>query len=89
MSLLVFFGKGFKFQPDVSNGCPDVSMISMNLNNVATPNTHHIHWHCVIDRINKNEAVNLLHKTDLNEKMEHFKTPFFSIIYKTRVKNVW
>ena len=35
-----FLDKGFKFQPDVCNGCHDVLMMSMNLNNTAILNVH-------------------------------------------------
>ena len=33
-----FSDKGFKFQPDVCNGCHDVLMMSKNLNNIAILN---------------------------------------------------
>ena len=33
-----FLDKGFKFQPNVSNGCCNVLMMSMNLSNIAILN---------------------------------------------------
>ena len=36
---IIFLGKEFNFQQDVSNGCHDVLMMSINLNNIATLNT--------------------------------------------------
>ena len=33
-----FLDKGFNFQPDVCNGCHDLLMISMNLNDIAILN---------------------------------------------------
>ena len=33
-----FLDKGFKFQPNVYNGCCNVLMISMNLSNIAILN---------------------------------------------------
>ena len=32
--------KGFKFQPDVCNGCHDVLMMCINLSNIAIVNMH-------------------------------------------------
>ena len=34
LSLLVFLDKGFKFQPDVCNGCLDVLTMSMNVDDM-------------------------------------------------------
>ena len=33
-----FLDKGFKFQPDVCNGCNDVLMMSVNVNDIAVLN---------------------------------------------------
>ena len=33
-----FLDKGFKFQPNVCNSCPDVSVMSINLNDIVILN---------------------------------------------------
>ena len=38
LPLLLFLDKGFKFQPNVCNGCHDLLMMSMNLSDIATLN---------------------------------------------------
>ena len=68
MALLAFLDKGFKFQPDVCNGCHDVLMILMNLSNITILKIQSVDYRCIIIGISKGEAVNLLQKTDLNEK---------------------
>ena len=42
-----FFEKGFKFPLDVSNGCPDPVMMSMNLSYIAVLNTNGADYRCV------------------------------------------
>ena len=37
-----FLDKGFKFQQTVCNGCHDLSMISINLNDIVILNIHGI-----------------------------------------------
>ena len=63
-----FLDKVFKFQPDVCSECRDLLMISMNLSNIAILNINGVDYRCIISRINKNEAMNLMHNTDLAEK---------------------
>ena len=46
-----FLDKGFRFQATVFNGCHDVLMMSMNLNNIAILNIHGIDYHCIINEI--------------------------------------
>ena len=68
-----FLDKGFKFQPDVCNGCHDVLMMFMNLSDISILNIHGADYRCVITGISKSEAVNLLQNTVLNEKVEQNK----------------
>ena len=64
----MFLDKRFKFQPDISNGCHDVLMMSLNLSDIAIPNIHFAGYCCIIIRISKNEAINLIKNIDLTEK---------------------
>ena len=53
-----FFHKGLKFQPNVCNGCYDLLMMSMNLNDVAILNIKCSDYRCIISGISKNGARN-------------------------------
>ena len=64
-SLLLFLDKTFKFQSDVCNGCHDVSMMSKNLNHISILNIHGANYCCIISRISKSEAVNLMQNINL------------------------
>ena len=52
-----FLNYSFKFQPNVSNRCHYLLVISMNLSNTS-----------IISLISKNEAINLMQNADLTEK---------------------
>ena len=54
-----FLDKGFKFQPDVCNGCHGLLMMPMNLSDIATLNIKGADY-CCISGISKREYVNLL-----------------------------
>ena len=70
-----FLNKAFKFQPNVCNGYYDLLM-SMNLSDIAILNIKGSDYHCIISRISKNEAINLLQNLKLQnvKKVEHYKT---------------
>ena len=46
-----FLDKEFKCEPDVSNGCHDVLLMSMNLSDIIILNIHGADCHCVISGI--------------------------------------
>ena len=68
-----FLEKGFKSQPYVRNGCHVLSMMSINLNDIAILNIHSVDYGCNIFGIRKSDAVNLLENTDLTEKQGYYK----------------
>ena len=68
---IYFLDKGFKFQPNVCNGCHDLLMMSMNLIDIAILIIKYADFCCVISGISKSEAVNLMQNF---EKREHCKT---------------
>ena len=41
-------------------------MMTMNLSNVTISNITNADYHCIISRITKSEAINLIENTDLN-----------------------
>ena len=49
------------FKPDGSNGCHDVLMICMNLNDVTISNSHGVGFPCIISGISS-ETIGLLKK---------------------------
>ena len=69
-----FLNKEFKFQPNVSNGCHDLLMMSMTLSDVAILNIKSADYSCIISTISKSETVNLMQNINLTKKVEHYKT---------------
>ena len=51
---------GFKFQDSVWNGCQDVTMLSVNISNIAIITSKNVDYCCIIQNINKSEAINSL-----------------------------
>ena len=59
--------KGYKFQTNVCNGCYDWLMMSMNLSNIAILNIKSDDYCCIISKIRKSEAINLMQNIDLTK----------------------
>ena len=56
-----FLNEGFKFQqPNFSNRCHDLSMMFANLSDIAILSIEGDYYCCIISRISKNEAINLM-----------------------------
>ena len=55
-----FLNFSFKFQPNASNRCHDLLMMSINLSDVAILNIKGSDYCCIISLISKSEAINLL-----------------------------
>ena len=58
-TIIIFQIMGFKFKPDICNGCRDVLLMSMKLNYIAILNIHSVDYGCNINGISKSEALNL------------------------------
>ena len=52
-----FLNYSFKFQPNSCNRCHDLSMMSMNLSDIAILNIKGSNYRCVISLTSKNEAI--------------------------------
>ena len=63
-----FLSKVFKFQPNASNRCHDLLMMSSKLNYIATLNNKGSDYCCIITGISKSEAIKLFQNIDLTEK---------------------
>ena len=59
--------KGYEFPTNVHNGCYDWLMMSMNLSNIAILNIKSDDYCCIISKIRKSEAINLMQNIDLTE----------------------
>ena len=59
-----FLNKGFKFQTQLCNRYHDLLMISINLSDIAISNTKIADFRCIISRISKSEAINLMQNID-------------------------
>ena len=55
-----FFNRGFKFQDSVCNGCHDLTMLSVNISDIAIITVKNVDYRCIIHNIHKSEAINLL-----------------------------
>ena len=77
-----FLDYSFKFQPNVSNSCHDLLMMSMKLSNIAILSIKGSDYRCTISLIRQNEVIKLMQNVDLTKKAEHYKTKKFIIAYK-------
>ena len=54
------FNHGFKFQDSVWNGCHDLTILSLNISDIAIITVKHVDYRFFIHKIRKSEAINLL-----------------------------
>ena len=60
---------GFKFEPHVSNKCHDVLMTAFELKNIAILNAKRVSFRCILCGISRDEAVNRLYNSMLEDKV--------------------
>ena len=53
----------YKFEPYVCNKCHDISMMTYELENIATLNVKDLHCRCVSRNLTRNDAVNRLNSS--------------------------
>ena len=56
------FNYRFKFQDFVCNGSHDLTMLSVNICDIAIITIKNVDYRCIIHNISKSEAINLLKK---------------------------
>ena len=56
---LLVFNHGFKFQDSVRNGCHDLTIMYLNISDIATITVKNDYYCCIILNINKSEAIKL------------------------------
>ena len=57
-----FLNQEFKFQDYVCNDCHDLTMLSVNISNIAIFTVKNVDYCCNIHKISKYETINLLKK---------------------------
>ena len=62
-----FFNLGFKLQDSVSNDCHDLTMLSVNICDIAVIANKDIDYRCIIYNIRKYEAIKLLKNSVLDD----------------------
>ena len=63
----LFFNYGFKFQDYVCNGCHDLSMLWLNISDIAIITVKNDYYHCIRYKIKKSKAINLLENSVLED----------------------
>ena len=59
---------GYKFQPYLCNGCHAVSMMADELKNIAILNAKGFDYRCILRDISKNDAIDSLSNSVLEDK---------------------
>ena len=57
---LWFFNHGFEFQSSVCNGCRDLTMLYLNISDIAIITVSGVDYCCIIHYIGKHEVIHLL-----------------------------
>ena len=81
-----FFNDGFKFQDCVCNGCHDLTMLSVNISDIAIITVKNVDYHCIIYNISKSEGINSLKNYVLENRGTYEKyCPYKSVmnVYKS------
>ena len=67
------FNHGLKFQCSTCNGCDDLSMLCLNIRDIAIITVKNVDYRCIMYNISKSEAINLLENSVLEDR-----GPFFT-----------
>ena len=59
---------GYKYEPYACNGCHDLSVMAYELKNIAILNVKGVDYRCVLLNMTKNDAINLLNNSWLDNK---------------------
>ena len=64
-----FFNHGFEFQDSVYNGCHVLTMLSVNISDIAIITIKNVDYCCIVHNISKSEAINLLKKSVFEDRV--------------------
>ena len=63
-----FLNKGFKFQSYVCNRCHESLLMSVQLSDIAILEIQNADYCCIISRISKSQALNVMQNIDFTEQ---------------------
>ena len=63
-----FFYHRFKFQDSVCNECHDLTILSVNINDITIITDKNVDYRCIIHKISKSETINLLKNSVLENR---------------------
>ena len=63
-----FFNHGFKFQDYVCNGCHGLTMLSVNINDIAITTVENFDYNYIIYKIRKSDVTDLLNNSVLENR---------------------
>ena len=63
-----FLDGNYKYKPEVCNSCHDISMMDYESENITTLNIKGIDYRCVVWNMTRNNAINRLNKSKLDDK---------------------
>ena len=66
---IAFLNHGFKFQDYICNGCHDLTMLSVNISDIAIITVKNVGYRCIIYNIGKSEGINLLKNSVLENRV--------------------
>ena len=65
---LYFLDSNYEYEPEVCNGCHDISMMAYELERIAILNVKGIAYRCVMWNMTRNYAINRLNSSRLYDK---------------------
>ena len=68
ISHIFFFNHGFEFQGYVCTGYHDLTMSCLNISDIAIIFVKNIDYRCIIHKISKAKAINLLENSVLKDR---------------------
>ena len=63
-----YFHHGFNFQDYVCNGCHNLTIMCLNISNIAIITVKNVDCRCIIHNISKSKAINLLENSVLEDR---------------------
>ena len=70
---LLVFKHVFEFKDSVCNGCHDLTILSVNISDIAIIAVKNVDYRCIIHKISKSEAINLLSNSVLKNRGDIYK----------------
>ena len=65
---LLVFNHRLGIQNSISNGCLNITMLCLNLSDIAIITVKDVDYRCIIHDISKSEAINLLNNSVLDDR---------------------